>query len=116
MPSPFYILNPTSQGDYQRVTAPPGQGATVAGIEVLLDPEHEGRIYIGGIFALYILTGGMLGFCYDLIHQQFIKVTSSMSMGIAGNAKMVLLIIISMVSETLESVVSQWSISSLKLA
>ena len=52
MPSPFYILNPTSQGDYQRVTAPPGQGATVAGIEVLLDPEHEGRIYIGGIFAL----------------------------------------------------------------
>lgn len=57
----------------------------------------DSRPNIGGIFALYIFTGGMLGFCYDLVHQQFIKVTSSMSMGIAGNAKMVLLIIISMV-------------------
>ena len=76
------------------------------------------------MFALYVLTGGLLGFSYDLIHQQFIKarlrkplcsqaalprlatrrlagfarqVTSSMSMGIAGNTKMVLLIAISMV-------------------
>ena len=77
---------------------------------------------VGGVFAIYILTGGVLGFSYDLIHQQFIKarapvislvccpapterlplsrqVTSSMSMGIAGNAKMVLLIAISMVSQ-----------------
>ena len=34
------------------MVAPPGEGAAVAGIEVLLDPKHEGRIYIGGIFAL----------------------------------------------------------------
>merc|ERR1712166_642184 len=49
------------------------------------------------MFAIYILTGGILGFSYDLIHQQFIKVTSSMTMGIAGNAKMVLLIAISII-------------------
>jgi len=59
--------------------------------------NDDSRPNIGGVFALYILTGGMLGFCYDLIHQQFIKVTSAMTMGIAGNAKMVLLIIISMI-------------------
>jgi hypothetical protein len=31
------------------VSAPPGKGATVAGIDVLLDARHEGKIYIGGI-------------------------------------------------------------------
>ena len=55
------------------------------------------RPAVGATFFLYIMTGGLLGFTYDLVHQQFIKVTSSMSMGIAGNAKMVLLIIISMI-------------------
>lgn len=59
--------------------------------------QDDSRPNVGAMFALYLLTGGTLGFCYDLIHQQFIKVTSSMSMGIAGNAKMVLLIIISMI-------------------
>jgi drug/metabolite transporter (DMT)-like permease len=57
----------------------------------------ESRPNVGAMFALYILVGGLLGFTYDLVHQQFIKVTSSMSMGIAGNAKMVLLIAISMI-------------------
>ena len=59
--------------------------------------HDESRPDVGAVFALYILTGGILGFSYDLIHQQFIKVTSSMSMGIAGNAKMVLLIAISII-------------------
>jgi len=59
--------------------------------------QDDSRPNVGGIFAVYIFSGGLLGFCYDLIHQQFIKVTSSMSMGIAGNAKMVLLIVISMI-------------------
>ena len=59
--------------------------------------HDESRPNVGAVFALYILTGGILGFSYDLIHQQFIKVTSSMSMGIAGNAKMVLLIAISII-------------------
>ena len=59
--------------------------------------HDDSRPNVGAVFALYILTGGILGFSYDLIHQQFIKVTSSMSMGIAGNAKMVLLIAISII-------------------
>jgi len=59
--------------------------------------HDESRPNVGAMFAIYILTGGLLGFSYDLIHQQFIKVTSSMSMGIAGNAKMVLLIAISII-------------------
>jgi len=56
----------------------------------------ESRGQVGLTFFLYLLAGGALGFCYDLIHQQFIKVTSSMSMGIAGNGKMVLIIAMSM--------------------
>lgn len=40
------------QKEYTRVSAPPQAGEQVAGIDVLLDKEHEGKIYVGGIFAL----------------------------------------------------------------
>jgi hypothetical protein len=40
------------QGGYSRVSAPPQKGEQIAGIDVLLDKEHEGKIYVGGIFAL----------------------------------------------------------------
>ena len=43
-PSNFLFL----QGGYTVVSAPPGLGAQVAGIDVLLDPQHEGKIYVGG--------------------------------------------------------------------
>ena len=29
---------------------------------------------MGSLFIVYVLVGGLLGFSYDLIHQQFIKV------------------------------------------
>ena len=29
---------------------------------------------MGSLFIVYVLIGGLLGFSYDLIHQQFIKV------------------------------------------
>ena len=29
---------------------------------------------VGSLFIVYVLVGGLLGFSYDLIHQQFIKV------------------------------------------
>jgi hypothetical protein len=52
------------QGGYTRVTAPPGKGAAVAGIDVLLDPAHEGKIYVGGIFALPWATLKGIGLDY----------------------------------------------------
>jgi len=46
------------------VSAPPGKGAAVAGIDVLLDPAHEGKIYVGGIFALPWATLKGIGLDY----------------------------------------------------
>ena len=40
--------------------------------------------------------GGLLGFSYDLIHNQFLKLTSAVTMSVVGNAKLVVLIAISM--------------------
>jgi len=50
----------------------------------------------GGLFFIILLCAGLLGFSYDLIHNQFIKLTSSMTMAIMGNTKLILLIIISL--------------------
>lgn len=46
------------------MSAPPGKGAAVAGIDVLLDPAHEGKIYVGGIFALPWATLKGIGLDY----------------------------------------------------
>ena len=47
---------------------------------------------------LYLLGGGLLGFSYDLIHNQFLKMTSAVTMAIMGNTKLVVLIAISMLT------------------
>jgi len=52
----------------------------------------------GGIFVTIIICGGLLGFSYDLIHNQFVKLTSSMTMAIMGNTKLIVLIVISMLT------------------
>jgi len=52
----------------------------------------------GGLFMIIILCGGLLGFSYDLIHNQFVKLTSSMTMAIMGNTKLIVLIVISMLT------------------
>ena len=51
----------------------------------------------GVTILLIILGGGLLGFSYDLIHNQFVRMTSSMTMAVMGNSKLVLLIVLSMV-------------------
>jgi drug/metabolite transporter (DMT)-like permease len=45
---------------------------------------------------LYMVVGGLLGFGYDVIHNQFLKLTSALTMSIMGNTKLVLLIGLSM--------------------
>ena len=44
------------------------------------------------------MGGGLLGFSYDLIHNQFLKMTSAVTMAIMGNTKLVVLIAISMLT------------------
>ena len=63
---------------------------------------------------LYLLTGGCMGFGYDLIHNQFLKMTSAVTMSVVGNAKLVVLIGISMA--TLERAPSPEGIGGVLLA
>jgi len=58
-------------------------------------PEARKTEAYVGIFI--VLGGGLLGFSYDLIHNQFVKLTSSMTMAVMGNTKLVILIVLSMV-------------------
>uniref|UniRef100_A0A7S2W1H5 U-box domain-containing protein n=1 Tax=Rhizochromulina marina TaxID=1034831 RepID=A0A7S2W1H5_9STRA len=69
-PNNFLFL----QGKYTRVVAPPTDGNQVAGIDVLLDPQHEGRIYVGGIFALPWATLKGIGLDYTGSGESFQKV------------------------------------------
>merc|ERR1712146_304758 len=43
----------------------------------------------------FLLIGGLLGFSYDLVHNQYVKMTSAVTMAVAGNAKLVVLVVIS---------------------
>ena len=56
-PNSFLFL----QGGYTCVSAPPTEGAGVAGIDVLLDPRHEGKIYVGGVPQVGFLFSLFLG-------------------------------------------------------
>jgi len=59
------------------------------------NPEaRQSEAYVG---LLIVLGGGLLGFGYDLIHNQFVKLTSSMTMAVMGNTKLVILIVLSLV-------------------
>merc|ERR1711918_212815 len=42
-----------------------------------------------------IFVGGLLGFSYDLIQNQYVKMTSALTMAVAGNVKLVVLVVIS---------------------
>ena len=42
--------------------------------------KHE-RAYGPGAMAGFLLIGGLLGFSYDLVHNQYVKMTSAVTMG-----------------------------------
>jgi len=47
---------------------------------------------------LYVTAGGLLSCLYDVLHNQFVKLTSSVNVSIMGNAKLALLITLSMIT------------------
>merc|ERR1711998_323655 len=47
---------------------------------------------------LYLGIAAALASVYDIVHNQFIKLTSSVNMAIMGNAKLALLILLSMLT------------------
>ena len=65
------------------------------------DPTHTAAdtrpALPAGVFVAMLLGGGLLGFGYDLVHNQFVKLTSSITMAVMGNAKLIVLIVISMI-------------------
>ena len=48
-----------------------------------------------GLIVLLIAVSALLASLYDIVHNQFVKLTSSMNMAIMGNAKLALLIVLS---------------------
>jgi drug/metabolite transporter (DMT)-like permease len=48
------------------------------------------------LMLLYLGGSAGLGSAYDIVHNQFIKLTSSMNMAVMGNTKLVLLVLLSM--------------------
>lgn len=62
----------------------------------------------GLLGAFYMIVGGLLGFSYDLIHNHFLRLTSSVTISVVGNAKLAVLIGISMA--TLERTPSMWTL------
>ena len=48
-----------------------------------------------GLIVLLIAISALLASLYDIVHNQFVKLTSSMNMAIMGNAKLALLIVLS---------------------
>ena len=57
--------------------------------------SQQGRVgwHMGG---LYMVVGGLLGFGYDIVHNQLLSLTSALTMAIMSNTKLVLLIGLSM--------------------
>jgi len=53
------------------------------------------------MMVFYLGVAAVLASCYDIVHNHFVKLTSSMNMAIMGNSKLALLIVLSMA--TLES-------------
>ena len=52
-----------------------GRIGTVAKLSARCPPHAQPwPSQVGSLFIVYVLIGGLLGFSYDLIHQQFIKV------------------------------------------
>ena len=70
-----------------------GGGGKRSSSGVALAPPPGGAAAHG---LAYVLTGGLLGFSYDLIHNQFLRMTSSVTMSVMGNTKLVVLIALSM--------------------
>ena len=48
-----------------------------------------------GLIVLLIAVAALLASLYDIVHNQFVKLTSSMNMAIMGNTKLALLIVLS---------------------
>ena len=47
---------------------------------------------------LYLAIAASIAATYDIVHNQFVKLTSSMNMAIMGNTKLALLVILSMLT------------------
>merc|ERR1711988_1222081 len=60
--------------------------------------EPERPVPPVGDMVIYIAGGSLIATLYDVLHNQFIKLTSSVNMAIMGNAKLALLILLSMLT------------------